>query len=217
MPRYSLRTLATLITIVALLATIAWLWREKSKLQRGLTESRRQLGFLEVTDRSKIYATCVPGSGSNEAWRWRIYLPEDRKFNIVLSTGPLPPLSPQLSQKEFLIAMRRSGRGKIGPIDSGEYLHEVALYRSPTNPEQWVAKYGRLGGDGLQLFTTEGVEWINDRNTWGHGRRVSSSEQVEIDPEEGLLLVIVTSSSQISLAREDQTRVALWIELAEGE
>ncbi len=56
--------------------------------RHALDHYRAELGYIDVLDPSKIYATgCVLPAGAEKRWRWRIYLPPSGKYVLRLTAG----------------------------------------------------------------------------------------------------------------------------------
>lgn len=90
--RFSLRGL---ILVSALICAVVSHVRTSLELRRTMKEAellRNELGYLTITNADHVHAIAV---GTDEAWarkqwRWKLHLPEGRRFDIYSKTTDLP-------------------------------------------------------------------------------------------------------------------------------
>ncbi len=56
---------------------------------RGLKQTLGDAGYLDVTDESKYHAIAVP-TYDDLTWRWRVWLPEGKRYSMVAVLNDLP-------------------------------------------------------------------------------------------------------------------------------
>ena len=87
--KFSLKTLLLVLTLVALTVLLGVTRVELAEKTAQLKEYRDEMRYLDVEDETKIHAINIPGFG-RKSWRWRIYLPPDRKFRLRVAYDDVP-------------------------------------------------------------------------------------------------------------------------------
>jgi hypothetical protein len=89
LPRFSLRTLLLVFALVALVASHVY---TSMRLRDALQENRllhQELDRFPVDDVQRLYAGAVT-SLDKFTWRWRVYLPEGRRFVLRTANSQIP-------------------------------------------------------------------------------------------------------------------------------
>lgn len=89
MSKFSLKDLLMLIAVVALVVAYGMTTSELSETLKQLTALRNEMRYLSIEDEHAINAISIPGLG-RRSWRWRLHLPEDRKFRLRLAFDDIP-------------------------------------------------------------------------------------------------------------------------------
>ena len=118
-PRFSLLTALLSTTTLAMMIALLQLWREVGPLRAEVRQLRAETGRLVIEDSTKIHVMAIiePQTATN-AWKWRVYLPDNRKYAIHLSTRPVLDVGYPKSQESI---------GASWPLDSGEELVEITV------------------------------------------------------------------------------------------
>jgi len=87
--RFSLAKFFLLILFVALIFALWSTSRDLREAKLELQQSREELGFLAITDASRIYAAAASNHHLLE-WRWRIYLPKKAGLKLHWRTSNVP-------------------------------------------------------------------------------------------------------------------------------
>lgn len=87
--RFSLRTLGLMIALVALIVTVAMMYRELAPLREEVRRLRNEAGILEVSDESRVHAIGVE-TYQQKAWKWRIWCPKGERVFVKLATAHIP-------------------------------------------------------------------------------------------------------------------------------
>ena len=188
-PRLSLFNALLLMTVIGLSIGVAQLWREVRPLREELSRLRQELGYLAVEDENKIYAIQLPGPESN-SFRYRIYLPKNRKFNIHLRILTVPGRPAGMLREDWLAKL--PGSGMSTQIESGEHTLDVRVRRDPDVKDQWLLEEAILGRGTGRSGTL--MPFLNDRRTWATSSEVPMGKQIEIDPNDGVVLLILRHS-----------------------
>jgi hypothetical protein len=184
-PRFSLLTTLLLMTIVCMAIVIILHWRDVGPLRQEVYRLRQEIGYLTVADENKIYAIQVPVTDS-DIYRYRVYLPKNKKFNLYSRIWHLPARSSQLGKREWITTLAKWGSGSSGSIESGEFTIDVQLRPDPEKKDQWLLVH-RIPGRGSGTSGTL-MPWLNDRRAWSMGGDVSFNKQQEFNPQEGIIL-----------------------------
>jgi hypothetical protein len=84
--RFSLRGFLVGIGAVCLLLSNGIALRELSELRRESQQLRDELGYLTITDASKPHVASASRM-EDLTWRWRIYVPDRRRFAVYVDEG----------------------------------------------------------------------------------------------------------------------------------
>jgi hypothetical protein len=119
--RFSLRTLVSLVTIIAMAIVIALLYAELVPLREENRRLRDEIGELSIEDESKFHAILMPQSNPGEfKWKWRIWIPEGSAYVLQYASKAVP--------KQGFPQGYGSG---ITIRDSGEHWVEYQVFRDP--------------------------------------------------------------------------------------
>lgn len=184
-PRISLLTAFLLTTIAAMALVVAQLWREVGPLRKEVFGLKQELGYLSVKNENKIYAIRVPGLQS-DVYRYRIYLPENRKFKIKTRLFNIPGIKPGQTRQEWLASL--AGSGMSSTIEGGERTIDVSVVPDLEKKDQWLLKYRTIGKESGGTSGTT-MPWMNDRRTWQVSGEVAPGKQSEINPDDGVVLL----------------------------
>ena len=91
-PRRFQFSLATLFVVFTIAAVLIAGWAASRRLDDAAAEIqkyRNEVGQLTIADRQRVHAIGVRVTGRLE-WKWRVYLPENRRFQLRLVTGGVP-------------------------------------------------------------------------------------------------------------------------------
>ncbi len=180
-PRFSLLTLLLTATIVAMAIVIAKLWHEVGPLQADVRRLRADAGELTVNDPEKIYAIVLDDELEKHTWKWRIYLPKSRQYEVHVGTSRIP-------------ATGAAHSNCSSTIEGGEYLLTVGLRWQQDG--QWaVVTRWKSAEDANPSVTFEGHCGLNPTSDWlVKGRGVQTSGvigrgQAEFQADEPLELL----------------------------
>lgn len=182
-PRISILTALLLLTIAGLTVTV---WRqsfEAEPLRQEVRRLRQELGHLTIDDENKIYAIQVP-SADIDTRRFRVYLPQNRKFVLCSRIHTIPGKKSGQSRREWFATL--GGSGSTSTIDSGEFTIDVYVKRDDEKPDHWNLHHN-INGHGGGLVGSK-MPWLNDRRAWTTSAEVSMDKQTERDADEGLVL-----------------------------
>ena len=90
--RFSLATLVLGCALLGACGLLAMVFPEMHALRMENHKLRAEQGKLSVYDPSRIYALKLE-TYEELTWRWRIYLPNDRRYRLCISTKGLPQVS----------------------------------------------------------------------------------------------------------------------------
>jgi hypothetical protein len=154
-PRFSLATLLLVATIVCVLVALWATWRrlqetriELASAEDELQKYRDEMGYLTITDPNKVHAIGVRTPGRLQ-WRWRVYLPENRRFRLHTVTGAVP--------KDGIPGP--GGRiGMSSTIQSGEILLHAYVERD--HKGQWLLHVDDASGGGSVSIPENNGPWV---------------------------------------------------------
>ena len=197
---------ALVIAIAVLGVWLAIAGRQAIALQRELANLRTEAGYLEIHDRSKVYAVWIPSLRPNE-WAWRIYLPENHTYMIYNYRGLMPVLAD--STEPDRAAQTRSGTGSYGSIPSGEFVIRFRVEEGSNG--QWLTKVvTRTGMSSVGSVPRSG--WLSNRD-WNESSAIPKGEQREFPADATFDLIRLRQESAVD-SNDPQQRVetiALWI------
>ncbi len=131
--QFSLRWMGLLL-IVAALSFAAWgehlrVLELRSRLAEMTAEVegyRREMGYLEIHDPACIHAVGLRSSGSRR-WKWRVYLPEGRKFRLYQVAGAIPPSAPDVLAPDIGVGISTTLN------HAGQFVIEASLTAADAN------------------------------------------------------------------------------------
>jgi hypothetical protein len=192
-PRFSLLTALLVMALVACGITIWQLWREVGPLRAENRQLRRELGRLIIHDENKIYATQAD-SPEGDVRRFRVYLPDNKKFYLAQVIGDLPGRAPH-ANGDVWRASRLTPRAElISPLAGGEYTIEVQVGRESAESDRWILLV-RFGTNDTASTGAE-MPWMNDRSSWAVTCEPFLGDQIERDPADGIVLFRLRQGSK---------------------
>ncbi|TWT96995.1 hypothetical protein Pla108_27720 [Botrimarina colliarenosi] len=207
MPKFSLKTLLVLTTIVALVVTLAVTQRELADKSSQLESYRNEMRYLSISDANKINAISIPGFG-RKSWRWRIHLPKDRQFRLRLAFDDIPMngLPENVPDKMFC------------DLPPGESLLSVSLVKE--NGEWGVGLYseteGRQNFDFVAEASGKNTAWLDKRG--GVSKKVAGSSSTLARPAKAPYILLSYRDALSPKPGETQTNpeptdgVLVWIQ-----
>lgn len=151
-------SLATLILVATIICVLVALWATSRRLeetrhqlasvQDELQKYRDELGYLTITDPNKVHAIGVRTPGRLQ-WRWRVWLPGNRRFRLHTATGGVP--------QDGI-----SGFGEIvfmsSTIRSGEFL--LHAYIEKDHKARWLLHVEVPSGGGSVFIPENEGPWV---------------------------------------------------------
>lgn len=186
-PRISILT-ALLVTTIAALSVAMWqVNQEVAPLRAEVRRLRQELGHLTIDDPGKIYAIGVH-SPQRDVHRFRVYLPENRKFQIHLGLHEVAGRKAGQSRREWFKDVLDKRSGSDGDIRSGEFTIDVEVRQeSQASQEgQWDLVYRINNAGGGRVGST--IPWLEDQRRWSISSEPPLGRQIEHAAEEGLVL-----------------------------
>ena len=184
--RFSLATLILLATIVCLLVALWTTWRrqqeatsEAKMLRDEIQKYRDEMGYLTITDPSKAHAIGVPAH-RNLQWQWRVYLPENRRFQLHVVTGGVP--------KEGVAGRGRGSGSTTSTFRSGESLIYAEVQKDRNG--QWVfhVEEGIAAGSSTIGIHQTHERWIEGGAGWST-QHVNPGQTQTFEPGEPIVLL----------------------------
>lgn len=106
--RFSLGQMFVVVTLVACFIALATMQRQLARLQVENARYRRELGHLEVTDPSLLYAVGLPQT-EDWLWQWRLYVPKDGQYVLGVAARGIPMDGLPAKAKDFYPKGNQSG------------------------------------------------------------------------------------------------------------
>ena len=194
-PRFSLRSLVAVVTLVAVTLVIWRLYSELVPLREENRRLRDEVGELSIEDESKFHAILMPQSNPSEfTYKWRIWVPEGRSYQLQYASksipkqglpngygGGLPVTEPGEHWVEYRV-FRDADSGKWHDVLSTRHASVSGSYQEWPDWPQRVGT-GASVGDSTRVFepgrTVELVRW--------HISQANSSAQIEY-PSAGYMI-----------------------------
>ena len=192
--RFSLQTLVSAVTIVAMAIVIGLLYTELVPLREENARLRDEVGELTIEDDSKFHAILTPQSNHSElTYKWRIWIPLGKSYQLRYESRAIP-------KQGF-----PSGHGTIAIMEPGEQWIEYCIFRDADSGkwhdmlqtrqvsvsgtfQDWPDWPSRMGG-GTAVGDTTRVFDPDQRielARW-HVSQAKSSAQIE-DPSAGYMI-----------------------------
>jgi hypothetical protein len=217
-PRISILTALLLTAILGMAIVLVQLWRSVEPLRAENRRLRSELGYLSILDENKVYATEV-ASDEPDTHRYRVYIPKKGTFKLHTRIFSIPGRPTAETKADWIATLLKSRSGSSSEIAPGEYTIDVKLRRNLDDEESWtmfISKQGKSAGS-----VGSKMPWLNDRRAWSYSSDVSASDQIEADPNAGLVLfkigqaTVTGSNGSYSMYPPDETKdhpgVMLWI------
>jgi len=185
-PRFSLLTLAWLLTIVALAVGLWQTGREVGPLREEVARVREELGYFPVEDESKIQIRRLRGKIPN-AWQWRLYLPRSQAYNLYIFHGPAPEAR-SLSKAKWFDLLRAQPATSVEKLLSGESSFEALLTKYGG---QWWLVTGAVGERGKSVCLAPRDKWLDQETSWSVASDVSYEKAAVRDASEPVVLLHV--------------------------
>lgn len=208
---FSLLTILLLLTIVALGIShvrISWQMDENNKamatMEAELDELRKEAGYLEITDESKVHVVATP-THEDLVWRWKVFVPEgvtlDSYMEMKQSAG-----GSMTSQSQL-----RSGQSRI----------ELAIYRDPEG--EWKQKITVINGSSTSSSSgqlpEDFMKWKSNSTTSSSGLlRSEGTKTFDTDAEITLLKMTARGrekadpkTGERGKESEEYTEITAWI------
>jgi hypothetical protein len=152
--RFSLRQVFVVVTLVACFVALATQQRRVAKLQVDNARYRRELGYLEITDPSRLHAVGLPPT-EDWLWQWHVYVPKDGQHFLGIAASGIPPRGlPAKVKDHYARNVGEVGYGKDG-------LH-WNIWRFDTGADSYVILRARLARDpngGWEVRMTASNGW----------------------------------------------------------
>jgi hypothetical protein len=168
--QYSVRTLsiATILVLLAIshLATSFQLW----KLRRDMQRMRGEVGLLDIGDRTKVHAVAIR-DGRLNTWRWRVYVPPNKRIALCYSIGESKP-------DHF-----PRSRGGMN-LEAGDHIVAASLFKNAQ--DQWRLAVGAPGAMEMGFGGDHVLATPLGASIWAHS---VSGKTVAMTDGEPLVLV----------------------------
>lgn len=211
-PRISLLTVILLTTIVGLSIVTAQLWREVDPLRQQVRSMRAELGLLNIDDPMVAQAIQL-GTNSADHWKWRIYLPPQGNYELLVYSGTIPPHGVHQS---WYNAIRQSASGMSSTIAPGEFVLHVELFKEDS---QWNVITTRGEGLNRSVMSVQG-DWLSQMTSRGVTSSVSADNAASFPPGQPIHLMtlhepVVTrngASTSFTTPTGPANGIVVWIE-----
>lgn len=199
--RYSLATLILLATIVCLLVA---LWTTSRRFRQATLEAetlraeiqkyREEMGYLTISDPSKVHAIGVPAHG-NFKWQWRVYQPENRRFRIHVVTGGVPKAG---------VPAPGTSSGSASMIESGELLLYAAVEKDHRGNWVFCVEEGNSGGASQTGIHQTHEQWLERGVGWST-EQVRPGRTQAFEPGRPIVLLRLRVYESVENAEDGQT------------
>ena len=192
--RFSLQTLALIVTIVAMAIVIGLLYSELVPLRDENRRLRDEVGELTIEDESKFHAILTPHIDPDEfRWRWRIWIPEGRSYRLQFASHKIPKQG--VPTPQGTLTLNEPGEQWVEyrmfrETDSGKWRDILSVKNASVSGDyqQWPEWTHRVGagngvGDMTEVFEPDKrVELIRRRMS-----QAANSASIE-DPAAGYMI-----------------------------
>jgi hypothetical protein len=197
-PRISLLTALLLMTIFGMAIVLMQLWREVGPMRVQLRQLRDEVGRLTIDDPRQFHAIRVR-SDSDYSWKWRVWIPEGRKYRIYMATQDIPKHGYPQSQ------------GMVTLDQPGESWIEYRIAKDP-NSNNWMDNLNTPSGS----VGSSSQAWV----AWN--RRMSTGDGVEqktesMDPGKTILVTrqrVSKTATDTSQIEDPSAGFMIWLEPA---
>ncbi len=203
--QFSLATLLWLTTLAVCLAALWAMYRDLQKAESELQTARDEvqkyrgeMGYLEISDRNKIYARAIKTT-TNDQWSWRFYLPQVERYQVLIATD-------RISTEGF-----PDQSASIGGISPGE--HRLDAFWEPGHDDKWRL-HDEFDRDGNVMDCV--MQPLN-QNYAPEANGVVGADQVIGDPGVPFELIrYLTFTTQAASGSEDRMErcdgLMIWVE-----
>ena len=153
--RFSLLSALLMVTIVGLSIVLVQLWREVEPLRAEVRRMRTELGMLNVDDPAVAQAIQI-GTGDSDRWKWRVYLPPGRKYELRCCSGRIPPAT-QGTNRAWLDAVKNSTSGSSGTCRDGEFVLAFGVIKED---DVWYVTSSEGNGKNFGKTSVDG-DWLS--------------------------------------------------------
>ena len=154
MPKFSIWSLLLWLTIAALAVALVMARRELAEKTARLDTVLNEMRYLNIADDTQINAINIPGFG-RKSWRWRIYLPGDRRFRLRVAFDDVPGRGIPANAPDNMIC----------ELPPGESILSASLNK--VNDEWELGLHAETAGRQNFDFNTEvagkRTEWLDKR------------------------------------------------------
>ena len=154
LPRFSIRTMLMVNTMLVMAFTIVLLAMKVVPLQREVRQLRSEAGYLTIDDPTKLHAIQIE-TESPLVWKWKVWIPDDGRqywFNGIAGEIPAEDETQKLT-----------GGMSLTEIAGSEVIVTAKVYQDLHG--KWQLSTGAGGGEVLHPLTEEEVAML--RNTRG--------------------------------------------------
>lgn len=200
------------MTIIGLGVLVGQLWWEVGPLRQQVRGMRAELGLLNIDDPTVAQAIQL-GTKSSDHWKWRIYLPPQGKYELIVCSGTIPPHG---VHQNWYNAIRQNTSGMSSTIAEGEFVLHVELIKEGS---QWNVITTRGEGLNRSVMSVEG-EWLSQIVGRGVTSSVSADKAALFPPGQpihlmSLLEPVVTkngTSTSFTTPTGPANGIVVWIE-----
>jgi len=202
-PRFSLRTLLLLTTIVALGVALWRVGSEVVPLRVEVRKLRNELGILQIDESEKIYAIRVEAN-DDQLHKFRVYLPKGKQYSVNYAYSGIPiegqPASAgsqNVEAGEYLITVRIRYRPNLDSGEPSPYASAI-LRVTPSQGQRFSSSVSNISIGG-----GSGNSWIANQEIDGRcGSIKRIDRQVEIsEPDQPVDLLRIRSARPINIQR----------------
>jgi hypothetical protein len=172
--RFSLLSLLLFTALVCLGISHFQTSRKLQETQQALAVANSELGSLTVEDQGRYAALSLPTFGPMQ-WRWRLHLPQGRRYRLRWAADNNVPESgiPQVPRSNQIELLDQYAK----PIATGEpFILTMAVHKN--NAGKWVLQ-AVLPTRSTAINIDPAPEWLDEEHSNGWGSRVMGSEGTE--------------------------------------
>jgi hypothetical protein len=167
--QFSLRQILAIIAAVGVGAALTTLPLRLATQHAELTRLREEAGYLTIQDPKMINAIAA-ASPDQHWWKWRVYLPKGRDYEIYIGVGPIPKSGYQIpGETHFAVIDGKVLRPWPKALLKGGQEYVV---------EAWVQKSPELGAYGVALRANGATSYqqlSQDQFKWTEAASFTSS------------------------------------------